>query len=102
MIASAQNSTKAIQSSGWCSMTTSSSLATIKWTSSSGDDCFTSFIRCHPAVLISNASGDMLAANSSQRKRKTMAKIERVEILQVDLAPKAVRTDAIQSFATQE
>src|ERR1700716_1389228 len=31
-----------------------------------------------------------------------MAKIERVEILQVDLAPKAVRTDAIQSFATQE
>ena len=33
---------------------------------------------------------------------KTMAKIVRVEILQVDLAPKAVRTDAIQSFATQE
>jgi len=31
-----------------------------------------------------------------------MAKIERVEILQVDLAPKTVRTDAIQSFATQE
>ena len=31
-----------------------------------------------------------------------MAKIVRVEILQVDLAPKAVRTDAIQSFVTQE
>jgi hypothetical protein len=31
-----------------------------------------------------------------------MAKIVRVEILQVDLVPKAVRTDAIQSFATQE
>ena len=31
-----------------------------------------------------------------------MAKIERIEILQVDLVPKAVRTDAIQSFATQE
>src|SRR5450432_1018354 len=34
--------------------------------------------------------------------RKIMAKIERVEILQVDLVPKAVRTDAIQSFAAQE
>ncbi|MBR1145907.1 mandelate racemase/muconate lactonizing enzyme family protein [Bradyrhizobium sp. AUGA SZCCT0431] len=31
-----------------------------------------------------------------------MAKIERVEILQVDLVPKTVRTDAIQSFAAQE
>src|SRR3954464_5809850 len=31
-----------------------------------------------------------------------MAKIERIEILQVDLIPKTVRTDAIQSFATQE
>ena len=31
-----------------------------------------------------------------------MAKIERVEILQVDLAPKVVRTDAIQSFVKQE
>ena len=31
-----------------------------------------------------------------------MAKIVRVEILQVDLVPKAVRTDAIQSFAAQE
>ena len=31
-----------------------------------------------------------------------MAKIERVEILQVDLSPKVVRTDAIQSFVTQE
>src|SRR5258707_10206920 len=31
-----------------------------------------------------------------------MTKIERVEILQVDLVPKPVRTDAIQSFATQE
>jgi len=30
------------------------------------------------------------------------ASIERVEILQVDLAPKVVRTDAIQSFVTQE
>jgi L-alanine-DL-glutamate epimerase-like enolase superfamily enzyme len=31
-----------------------------------------------------------------------MAKIDRVEILLVDLVPKTVRTDAIQSFATQE
>ena len=31
-----------------------------------------------------------------------MAKITRVEILQVDLAPKVKRTDAIQSFVTQE
>ena len=31
-----------------------------------------------------------------------MATIERVEILQVDLAPKVVRTDAIQAFVTQE
>lgn len=31
-----------------------------------------------------------------------MARITRVEILQVDLAPKVKRTDAIQSFATQE
>ena len=31
-----------------------------------------------------------------------MAKIVRVEVLQVDLVPKTVRTDAIQSFATQE
>src|SRR5689334_13240830 len=30
------------------------------------------------------------------------ARIERVEILQVDLAPKVVRTDAIQSFVRQE
>jgi L-alanine-DL-glutamate epimerase-like enolase superfamily enzyme len=31
-----------------------------------------------------------------------LAKIERVEILQVDLAPKVKRTDAIQAFVTQE
>jgi L-alanine-DL-glutamate epimerase-like enolase superfamily enzyme len=31
-----------------------------------------------------------------------MTKITRVEILQVDLPPKVVRTDAIQSFVTQE
>lgn len=31
-----------------------------------------------------------------------MAKIARIELLQVDLAPKVVRTDAIQSFVTQE
>src|SRR5438876_9220547 len=31
-----------------------------------------------------------------------MATIEHVDILQVDLAPKVVRTDAIQSFVTQE
>jgi L-alanine-DL-glutamate epimerase-like enolase superfamily enzyme len=31
-----------------------------------------------------------------------MGVIERVEILQVDLAPKVVRTDAIQAFVTQE
>ena len=31
-----------------------------------------------------------------------MSLIERVEILQVDLSPKVVRTDAIQSFVTQE
>jgi L-alanine-DL-glutamate epimerase-like enolase superfamily enzyme len=32
----------------------------------------------------------------------SMSKIVRVEILQVDLAPKVKRTDAIQSFVTQE
>jgi L-alanine-DL-glutamate epimerase-like enolase superfamily enzyme len=31
-----------------------------------------------------------------------VARIDHVEILQVDLAPKVVRTDAIQSFVTQE
>jgi len=31
-----------------------------------------------------------------------VAKIRSVEILQVDLPPKVVRTDAIQSFVTQE
>jgi L-alanine-DL-glutamate epimerase-like enolase superfamily enzyme len=31
-----------------------------------------------------------------------MSKITRVEVLQVDLPPKVVRTDAIQSFVTQE
>ncbi len=31
-----------------------------------------------------------------------MSPIERIEILQVDLTPKVVRTDAIQSFVTQE
>ena len=31
-----------------------------------------------------------------------MSRIERIEILQVDLAPKVVRTDAIQSFVAQE
>ena len=31
-----------------------------------------------------------------------MATIQHIEILQVDLAPKVVRTDAIQSFVTQE
>ena len=36
MKASAQNSTNAIQSSGWCSITTSSSSTTIRWTSSDG------------------------------------------------------------------
>ena len=31
-----------------------------------------------------------------------MAKIERVEVLMVDLEPKVKRTDAIQSFVSQE
>ena len=31
-----------------------------------------------------------------------MSKITRVEIFQVDLAPKAVRSDAIQAFTKQE
>ena len=31
-----------------------------------------------------------------------MARITRVEILMVDLKPKVVRTDAIQSFVSQE
>src|SRR5436190_21272313 len=35
-------------------------------------------------------------------KRKSMSKIARVEIFQVDLPPKVKRTDAIQSFVTQE
>src|ERR1700712_2763834 len=38
---------------------------------------------------------------SDPTRKMTMAKIERVEILQVDLVPKTVRTDAIQSFATR-
>ena len=33
---------------------------------------------------------------------KTVSPIERVEILQVDLTPKVMRTDAIQSFVSQE
>jgi L-alanine-DL-glutamate epimerase-like enolase superfamily enzyme len=48
-----------------------------------------------------------LRAMASQNCRNTgesgfMAKITRVEIRQVDLAPKVKRTDAIQSFVTQE
>ncbi|REM68278.1 mandelate racemase/muconate lactonizing enzyme family protein, partial [Mycobacterium tuberculosis] len=31
-----------------------------------------------------------------------MAKIDQVEIAQIDIAPKVKRTDAIQSFVTQE
>ena len=31
-----------------------------------------------------------------------MARIDRIEILMVDLKPKALRTDAIQSFESQE
>ena len=31
-----------------------------------------------------------------------MAKIDQVEIAQIDIAPKVRRTDAIQSFVTQE
>src|SRR3984893_10773152 len=39
----------------------------------------------------------------SARRRKTrMAKIVSVEVLQVDLAPKVKRSDAIQSFQCQE
>jgi L-alanine-DL-glutamate epimerase-like enolase superfamily enzyme len=41
-------------------------------------------------------------APAPTKKEKTMAKIVRVEVLQVDLVPKTVRTDAIQSFAAQE
>src|SRR5882724_9994732 len=44
----------------------------------------------------------LAAALAPTNKEKTMAKIVRVEILQVDLAPKAVRTEAIESFAAQE
>src|SRR3954453_636637 len=39
---------------------------------------------------------------SHRRKRNSMSKIARVEIFQVDLPPKVKRTDAIQSFVTQE
>ena len=31
-----------------------------------------------------------------------MSKIERIEVMQVDLIPKVVRTDAIQAFTKQE
>ena len=39
---------------------------------------------------------------SAGRGGERMAKIERVEILMVDLVPKVKRTDAIQSFVSQE
>jgi L-alanine-DL-glutamate epimerase-like enolase superfamily enzyme len=45
------------------------------------------------------------AAPSSARRDpapRSAARIERVDVLQVDLAPKVVRTDAIQSFVKQE
>ena len=38
----------------------------------------------------------------SRERRHDMAKIERVEVLMVDLKPKVKRTDAIQSFVSQE
>jgi L-alanine-DL-glutamate epimerase-like enolase superfamily enzyme len=44
----------------------------------------------------------MVVTTPPPTQGKTMTKIERVEILQVDLVPKTVRTDAIQSFAAQE
>src|SRR6266436_1981736 len=78
-------------------MTTSSSCATMRWTSSSG-------ARFPVASLISNppALHATDVANRGQQKSRTMSKITRVEVLQVDLPPKVVRTDAIQSFVTQE
>jgi L-alanine-DL-glutamate epimerase-like enolase superfamily enzyme len=44
----------------------------------------------------------MVVTTPPPTQGKTMTKIARVEILQVDLVPKTVRTDAIQSFAAQE
>ena len=44
----------------------------------------------------------MAAADVLSLTTPAVATIERVEILQVDLPPKVVRTDAIQSFVTQE
>ena len=43
-----------------------------------------------------------LTASPSARDAATSARIERVVVRQVDLAPKVRRTDAIQSFVTQE
>ena len=47
-------------------------------------------------------AADLALAAARVVSLMSMAAIERVEIWQVDLAPKVVRTDAIQSFVTQE
>ena len=48
-------------------------------------------------------AGDLaVAAAPCSTSERMAASIERVEILQVDLPPKVVRTDAIQAFVTQE
>jgi L-alanine-DL-glutamate epimerase-like enolase superfamily enzyme len=41
-------------------------------------------------------------AAAKERQEETMAKIERLEVLMVDLIPKVKRTDAIQAFTRQE
>src|SRR4051794_19077789 len=77
-------------------MTTSSSCATMRWTFSSGAGFVASLISNPPAPHATDS------AIRGQPKSRTMSKITRVEVLQVDLPPKVVRTDAIQSFVTQE
>ena len=43
-----------------------------------------------------------MTRESAQRSSSAAERIERVDVLQVDLAPKVPRSDAIQSFVTQE
>ena len=58
--------------------------------------------RLRKSTRLQTASRRNAAATMNQRAASEGAHIERVEILQVDLPPKVVRTDAIQSFVKQE
>ena len=41
-------------------------------------------------------------AAATRQGRRSMARIDRIEVLMVDLKPKVKRVDAIQSFVSQE